>query len=91
VIEEDVFHTKTMAKVYADQGKLGQAVAIYRHLLKKDPDRQDLMEALAEIEKKRFEKGAEGLGNLFSTWLELLLANARLQKLEKLQRQLEKK
>ncbi len=94
MMEEDVFYTKTMAKVYANQGKLKEAVTIYRHLLKKEPDRQDLIDALidtlAEIENRRFEKGSGGLSNLFSTWLELLLAYARLQKLEKLQRQLKK-
>ncbi len=77
-----------MAKVYADQGKLGQAAEIYRHLLRKEPDRQDLIDALAEIDNKRFEKGAENLGSLFSTWVDLLLAHRRLQKLKKLQRQL---
>jgi len=77
-----------MAKVYADQGKLGQAAEIYRHLLRKEPDRQDIIDALAEIDNKRFEKGAENLGSLFSTWVDLLLAHGRLQKLKKLQRQL---
>jgi len=77
-----------MAKVYADQGKLGQAAEIYRHLLRKEPDRQDIIDALAEIDNKRFERGAENLGSLFSTWVDLLLAHGRLQKLKKLQRQL---
>ena len=77
-----------MAKVYADQGKLEKAAEIYNYLLKKEPECQDLIDALSELDKKRFEKGCQGLGDLFSTWLDLLLVHGRLQTLKKLQRQL---
>ena len=40
-----------MAKVYADQGKLEKAVEIYQYLLKKEPGRQDLIDAILEIDK----------------------------------------
>ena len=73
-----------MAKVYADQGKLEKAVEIYRYLLKKEPGRQDLIDAIAEIDKKRFEKDPERLGDLLSIWLDLLLRHSRLQQLKKL-------
>ncbi len=80
--KDDVFYTKTMAKVYADQGKLEKAAEIYQYLLKKEPGRQDLIDAIAEIDKKRFEKNPEGLSDLLSIWLDLLLRHSRLQKLK---------
>ena len=88
MITDDIFYTKTMAKVYADQGRLGQASKIYRYLLDKEPERRDLIDALAEIDKKRFNKDPQGLGELFGTWIDLLFVHNRLQKLNKLKRQL---
>jgi len=88
LIKDNIFNTKTMAKVYADQGKLEKAAEIYNYLLKKEPECQDLIDALSELDKKRSEKGCQGLGDLFSTWLDLLLVHGRLQTLKKLQRQL---
>ncbi|MBC8432144.1 MAG: hypothetical protein H8D96_09500 [Desulfobacterales bacterium] len=82
--KEDVFYTKTMAKVYADQGKLEKAVEIYQYLLEKEPGRQDLIDAISEIDKKRLEKDPERLGDLLSIWLDLLLRHSRLQQLKKL-------
>jgi hypothetical protein len=35
-MKDDVFYTRTMAKVYAGQGNLGKAAEIYNYLLKKD-------------------------------------------------------
>ena len=79
-----------MAKVYADQGQLEKAVEIYRYLLKKEPDRQDLIDAIAEIDIKRFVKDPGRLGDLLSVWLDLLLRHGRLQKLKKLKTSLER-
>ena len=86
MITADIFYTKTMARVYADQGQLDKAAEIYRYLLNEEPERQDLIDALAEIDKKRYEKDPEGLSQLFGTWIDLLLAYNRLQKLKKLKR-----
>ncbi|MEE8432282.1 MAG: hypothetical protein V3S16_13625 [Candidatus Desulfatibia sp.] len=88
--KDDVFYTKTMAKVYADQGKLEKAAEIYQYLLKKEPRRQDLIEALAEIDKERLKKGHADLDELFSTWLDLLLRHSRLQQLKKLETSIER-
>ena len=74
-----------MAKVYADQGNFSKAVEIYEYLLKREPNRQDLIDALSEMEKKRFEKDPEELVKLFSIWIDLLLKYNNLQKLKKLQ------
>ena len=73
-----------MAKVYEDQDKFDEAARIYQYLLKREPNRQDLMEALSELEKKRFENNFERLFNLFSKWVDLLLKSDELQKLKKL-------
>lgn len=75
-----------MAKVYADQGNLAKAAEIYNYLLKKEPGRQDLIDALSEIENRGFDKDRENLFMLFSEWIDLLLKFNGIQKLKKLQR-----
>ena len=77
----DVFYTRTMAKVYADQGNLFKAAEIYRYLLECEPERQDLMDALSEIERKLNEKSPDNLIKLFNRWIDLLLKYHNLQKL----------
>lgn len=86
MMENDVFYTRTMAKVYADQGNLGKAAEIYNYLLKQEPGRQDLIDALSEIENRGFDKDRENLFMLFSEWIDLLLKFNGIQKLKKLQR-----
>ena len=86
MIGDDIFYTKTMAGVYADQGRLDKAAEIYRYLLNEEPERQDLIDALAEIDRKRYEEDPAGLSRLFDTWLDLVLVYSRLQKLNKLKR-----
>lgn len=84
----DVFSTATMAKIYADQGNLLKAAEIYRYLLKQEPDRQDLIEALSEVEKKIHARDSENLVALFCEWIDLLFTYNRLNKLKKLQHRL---
>lgn len=85
MIEGDAFYTKTMAKVYEDQGKYEKAARIYQYLLNREPDRQDLIDALSELEKKRIENNLEGLVHLFIQWIDLLITSNGLKKLKKLQ------
>jgi tetratricopeptide (TPR) repeat protein len=80
---DNVFYTRTMAKVYADQGNLLKAVEIYRYLLESEPERRDLKDALAEIERKLNEKSPEDLIRLFNRWIDLLLTHHNMQKLIK--------
>lgn len=85
--QEIDIYTETMAKVYAEQGHWPKAVNIYRHLLAKEPLRQDLAEALTEAEKKMGSskpKSPELLVPLFEEWIELLFRNEKLQRLKKL-------
>lgn len=86
MIKDDVFLTRTMAKVFADQGNLEKAEEIYRYLLEREPGRKDLLDALAAIERKRFAKDPAGLDELFETWMDLLSAWDRLRKLKRLKR-----
>ena len=79
--KDDVFYTRTMAKVYADQGNLLKAAEIYRYLLECEPERRDLMDALSEIERKLNEKSPEDLIKLFNGWVDLLLKYHNVQKL----------
>jgi hypothetical protein len=84
------FYTKTMAKVYANQGYLTKAAEIYRFLLKQDPDRQELpdrqslIDELFEIEKKLSEKVPGDPVLLLSKWIDLMLRYNGLQKLKKI-------
>jgi len=85
--QEVNIYTETMAKVYAEQGHWEKAAEIYLHLVQKDPERQDLLFALAQAQRERDEnpdKGPEKLVPLFREWIELLLQHEKLQKLKKL-------
>ena len=53
MIKDPDFYTVTMARVYEEQGHLDKAAEIYRFLIKDEPERRDLIEALAEIKKKK--------------------------------------
>ena len=64
--QNDLFYTRTMAKVYIDQGNLLKAAEIYRYLLESEPERTDLKDELSEIEKKLNEKSPDDLTRLFS-------------------------
>lgn len=77
-----------MAKVLADQGNLKKAAEIYAYLLAKEPGRQDLAAALAEIRQLRRAGGGDELRRLFETWLELLLGYSRLKQLKGLKKHL---
>ncbi|MDJ0830817.1 MAG: hypothetical protein QNI92_13265 [Desulfobacterales bacterium] len=89
--DDKAFYTATMARVYASQGYYDRAADIYRYLLEKAPDRQDLQKALAEVEleiKKNQPTLPPNLSLLLDKWVKLLIRYKRLQKLKKLQGQL---
>jgi len=92
MIPDNDFKTATMARVYSGQGHYEKAVEIYKHLLKCEPDRQDLARALVEVEKKLHEKANgsnEDLGALFNTWVDLILRYKRMRYLRKIKGKLE--
>ena len=88
--DDKAFYTATMATVYASQGYYDRAADIYRYLLEKAPDRQDLQQALVEVEleiKKNQPTLPPNLSLLLDKWVKLLIRYKRLQKLKKLQGQ----
>jgi len=82
--KNDVFYTRTMAKVYANQGNLLKAAEIYRYLLESEPEQLDLKDALSEIETKLNEKSPDDLIKLFNRWMDLLIKYHNVQKLMRL-------
>lgn len=86
---DDVFYTKTMAKIYTDQGNLVKAAEIYHFLINREPNRQDLIDALAEVEAKLLEKRPNDLLPLIRKWVQLSLKYNRIKKIEKLRSKLE--
>ena len=87
MIPDNDFKTLTMAKVYAGQGHYEKAAEIYKHLLKYEPDSPDLARALAGVEKKLHQKtrvDSEQLGELFSTWVDLMLRHKKMRYLRKI-------
>ena len=81
---DDVFYTRTMAKVLVDQGNLKKAAEIYHYLLEHEPGNPDLVDALSEIETQLIEIGSDDLVRLFGRWIDLLLMHNTLEKLKKL-------
>jgi len=87
MIKDPDFYTVTMARVYEEQGHLEKAAEIYRFLIKDEPERRDLIEALAEIDRKMDEalnRKPDDLIPLFREWITLLLRYGRLRKLRRL-------
>lgn len=81
---DDIFYTRTMAKVLVDQGNLKKAAEIYHYLLEREPGNPDLVDALSEIETQLIEIGSDDLVRLFGRWIDLLLTHNTLEKLKKL-------
>jgi hypothetical protein len=81
--------TVTLARLFAAQGHWEKAARIYRSLLRQEPNREDLAEALAAAEKQLAAAGAgsaRDLVPLFRRWIDLLLEYDRLCKLKRLKR-----
>jgi predicted membrane chloride channel (bestrophin family) len=85
------FQTATMAKVFADQGHYGKAADIYRNLLKREPQRQDLADALSEVEERISEAAKssdENLVFLLGEWVELVFKYKRLRFLRSIKKRI---
>ena len=91
MIPDSDFKTATMARVYSTQGHYEKAAEIYKHLLKREPGRQDLAEALAGVERKLHHKtkqGNEDLATVFGTWIDFILRYKRMRYLRKIKEKL---
>ena len=83
--------TATMAKIFAQQGHYDEAIEIYHYLLSKDPDQEDLADALARTVEKRDEELATGphdILSILSNFVGLLLNFRQFLDLQDLQRQI---
>ena len=83
------FYTRTMAKVYADQGHYGKAAEIYRYLIEKEPHRHELKAELADLEMILAQVGtgpARDLTPLFRQWFDLMGRYNTMQRLKRLRR-----
>lgn len=78
------FFTVTMAKIQEEQGNFEKAEEIYRDLLNKDPDNEDLRAALNRIANIRTGTAIEHLVPLFREWVETALEYRKLKTLRKL-------
>jgi hypothetical protein len=79
--------TVTLARLFAAQGHWEKTVRIYRQLLEREPERQDIAQALADAEQQLITTGrrrSQDLGDLFRQWIDLLLRYDRLCKLQRL-------
>jgi len=78
--------TVTLARVFAEQGHWEKSIEIYRNLLRLEPERPDLAQALAEAEAALHAAGpasARALAPLLQEWIDLLLKCDRLRKLRR--------
>ena len=92
MIDDPQFYTKTMAKIYAEQGLYEKSAEIYRYLLNKEPDQQDIIEALMGVEKEIADTGSADesrLVSLFDNWITLMFTCRKVEKLRKLRQELE--
>jgi tetratricopeptide (TPR) repeat protein len=81
-------YTKTLAKLYADQGYYDKAIEIYRHLVKKFPEREDLLDDFSDLKVKiqRIKTSNEPeLSVLFQRWFDLL---AKYRQINAIQREM---
>ena len=91
MLKDPDFYTVTMARVYENQGLWDKAAEIYQYLLKREPERKDLAEALSKVERKTEEaidKKPDDLIPLFREWINLLLQDRRLRELKRFKRKL---
>jgi hypothetical protein len=73
---DDTFKTRTMARILAEQGRLKEAFDIYAHLIRKNPERRDILAEIVAL-KSRLNapqgNGARDLSALYRQWICLAL------------------
>ncbi len=70
----DMFKTKTMARIFTQQGQLKKAAEIYLYLLKKNPNQEDVKKQLIDIRRRLNQAGqtaAKDLRPLYEKWIAL--------------------
>ena len=84
--QETIYHTSTMAKVLADQGKLREAAEIYRHLIDLNPEKTQYQDALKYIEAKLQAKMGDRIKDVVGRWLSFLLIQKRYHYLRRIRK-----
>lgn len=82
--QETIYHTPTMAKVLADQGKLREAAEIYRHLIGINPEKTQYQDALAIVEARLQAQTGDRIKSALGRWMSLLLVQKRYQYLRRI-------
>ncbi|MFZ5572678.1 MAG: tetratricopeptide repeat protein [Thermodesulfobacteriota bacterium] len=90
--------TVSMAKVYADQGRVEKAADIYRRLLARSPERRDILEALEALPGEKTVRVPDGdspavgaatknhsgeLPGLLGEWVRWLIRYDHIRRLKK--------
>lgn len=82
--QDAIYHTPTMAKVLADQGKLREAAEIYRHLIGLNPGKSQFHDALAIVEARLKAQTGDRVRKALSRWMSFLLVHSRHQRLRRI-------
>lgn len=79
-------YTLTMARLYAEQGYLRKAVELYSHLIEQQPERSDLRDALAQVQRQIKQQpvpSKKELTLMFREWIDLMgEVNQRLRSMQ---------
>lgn len=78
------FETETMAQIYAQQGHYEKAAGIYRRLLTRAPEQENLRRRLDAVEALQRRSGGQRLSDRFSEWVQLLLKKKQIDDLRRL-------
>ena len=79
---DDLFKTRTMAKIFVKQGRLKKAAQIYVFLIKKNPKPSGLKKELAEIMhqlRQNSGKTIKDLRPLYGKWIALGLTYHKMK------------
>ncbi len=82
--QDAIYHTPTMAKVLAEQGKLREAAEIYRHLIGLNPEESRYHEALAIVEDRLQAQTGERVKRALSRWMSVMSVQKRYQYLRRI-------
>lgn len=81
------FFTRTMARIHAEQGHYHKAAEIYRFLRVREPEAQDLQDALQHVEAlaaQNADARHARLVDLMSEWFHLLITVDRIERMRRL-------
>lgn len=80
-------YTRTMAKVFTQQGHYDRAIEVYHYLLKQNPDQPDVIDAIKDAEQQQLQRSkadCKELSVLVSEWIELLHKYRLIKRLNRL-------